>query len=168
MRKQREKNLIIENARIGFRNFRGEESRYNPAGKRNFSVFLDPDTAHILEEEGWNVKWLAPRHPDDTEQAFIQVSVNFDNFPPKIVVISSRGKTVLDAESVSILDWAEIEQVDLMIRPYRWILHEGTRNEKRGIKAYLKSMYVTIYEDELERKYSDIPIIDESGDINGD
>ncbi|NMC58666.1 MAG: hypothetical protein GYA51_04660, partial [Candidatus Methanofastidiosa archaeon] len=43
------KNIIVENARIAFRNFSGKEGKYNPAGRRNFCVFLDPKTAEELE-----------------------------------------------------------------------------------------------------------------------
>ena len=71
--------------------------------------------------------------------------------------MSRKGKTIIDEDSVAILDWAEIASVDIIIRPYNWVLQEGTRNEKRGVKAYVKSMYITIVEDEFEAKYTNLP-----------
>lgn len=150
-------NITIENARIGFRNFSGKEGKYNPIGRKNFCVFLDKELAETLQTDGWNVRWLKPRDEQEEEQGYLQVAVNFDNVPPKIIMITSRGKSVLDEESVSLLDWAEIKEIDLIIRPYNWVLQEGTRNEKRGVKAYVKSMYITIVEDEFESKYVDVP-----------
>ncbi|MDF2800249.1 MAG: hypothetical protein K0S61_152 [Anaerocolumna sp.] len=150
-------NIVIENAKIGFRNFSGKEGKYNPAGRKNFCVFIDSDLGQTLENDGWNVRWLEPKDSNEEKQAYLQVTVSFGNIPPKIVIISSKGKTVLDEESISILDWAEIKEVDLIIRPYNWTLHEGTRNEKSGVKAYIKSMYVTIHEDKFESKYYDVP-----------
>ena len=147
------RNVVVENARIGFRNFSGKEGRFNPAGKRNFCLFLDDqDLVSKFVEDGWNVRFLKPREMDDKEQAYLQVSVSFDNYPPKIVLVTSNGKTVLTDSEVNMLDWAEIENVDLVIRPYEYNV-----NGKQGIKAYLKSMYVTIEEDELEKKYYDTP-----------
>lgn len=150
-------NIVIENARIGFRNFSGKEGKYNPAGRRNFCVFLEGDLGKTLEEDGWNVRWLEPKDDSEERQAYLQVSVSFDNIPPKMIIVSSKGKTILDEESVGILDWAEIKEVDLIIRPYNWTLHAGTRNEKTGVKAYIKTMYVVIHEDEFESKYFDVP-----------
>lgn len=146
------KNIVIENARIGFRNFSGKEGKFNPAGRRNFCVFLETDLARTLESDGWNIRWLQPRDEEEEEQAYLQVAVSYDNIPPKIILVSSNGKSKLDEDSVNILDWAEIENVDLIIRPYNWDV-----NGKSGVKAYVKSMYVTLVEDEFEGKYMDVP-----------
>ena len=145
-------NIVIEGARIGFRNFAGKEGKYNPAGKRNFCVFLDLEHAYQLEDDGWNIRWLQPRDEGDEPQASLQVSVNFNNVPPKIVQITSHGKTNLDESNVNVLDWAEIVECDMIIRPYNWEF-----NGKSGVKGYLKSLYVTIAEDEFESKYYDAP-----------
>lgn len=40
------------------------------------------------------------------------------------------------------------------LKYYNWIIQEGTKNEKSGVKAYLKTMYVTIEEDEFAEKYA--------------
>lgn len=157
-------NIVIEGAKIGFRNFSGKEGQFNPAGKRNFCVFLDYDLAKTLEKDGWNVRWLTPRDEQENEQGYLQVAVNYNNIPPKIVMITSGGKTILDEESISILDWAEIEDIDLIIRPYNWVLHEGTKNEKSGVKAYVKNMYVQIAEDQFEKKWADSPVVNDGPD----
>lgn len=146
------RNISIENAKIGFRNFAGKEGTFNPAGRRNFCIFLSPNVAKDLESDGWNIRYLQPRDPDDDVQPYLQVSVNYDNYPPKIVAITSYSKSTLDEDTVGILDWAEIDNVDLIIRPYNWEV-----NNKVGIKAYLKAMYVTLVEDEFEKKYRNVP-----------
>ena len=151
------KNIVMENAKIAFRNFSGEEGTFNPAGKRNFCVFLSDELAEVLINDGWNVKWLKPRNEDEAPQAYLQVAVNYDNIPPKIIMVTSKGKTNIEEESVHILDWAEIENVDLVIRPYNWEV-----SGKTGVKAYLKSMYITIHEDELDLKYQDYENVPDS------
>lgn len=145
-------NVVLENARIGFRNFSGAEGKFNKEGDRNFVVFLEPEIAEQMARDGWNIKQLNPRDEDDAPQAYIQISVGYKGRPPKIVMVTGKGKTPVDESMVSILDWAEIETSDLIIRPYEWEV-----NGKTGVKAYLKSLFVTLVEDELDRKYTDVP-----------
>lgn len=142
----------LEEVKIAFRNFSGKEGKYNRAGDRNFCVLLPDDIAKQMEDDGWNVRYLNPREPEDKPQGYLQVAVNYKGRPPRIVMITSRGKTQLDEDMVDILDWAEIKNADVIIRPYEWEV-----NGKSGVKAYLQSIYVTIEEDELELKYGDVP-----------
>lgn len=144
--------VVMENVRLIFRNFAGKEGLYNREGDRNFCVVLDPQSAAMMQKDGWNVKTLKPRDEEDDELYYIQVSVNFRGRPPRVVMITSRGRTNLDEGEVELLDWADIINADLIIRPYEWAV-----NGKTGIKAYLQSIFVTIQEDELELKYGDVP-----------
>ena len=145
-------NVKIENAKIGFRNFAGAEGKFNPAGRRNFCVFLDIPTGNHLQDDGWNVRWLDPKDENEDPTPYLQVTVSFDNIPPNIVLVTKKGKTRLDDSTVNVLDWAEIENVDMTIRPYNWNV-----SGKSGVKAYVKSLWITIVEDEFAEKYYDVP-----------
>lgn len=150
--KQKIQNVVMEDRRILFRNFSGAPGRFNAAGQRNFNVLLEDEEAKAMLADGWNVKYLQPREEGEAPQPRLEVSVHFGKNPPRIVLITSRGKTPLDESMVELLDWAEIVSVDLIVRPYEWEV-----NGRTGVKAYLKSIYVTIREDALEQKYFDVP-----------
>lgn len=145
-------NLIIEDAQVIFRNFAGREQTFNSEGDRNFCVVLEPKLAARLKNDGWNVKTLKARDEDEDPKEYIQVSVNYKKGrPPRIVIITSKGRIDLGADEVDMLDYADIKQWDVILNPYSW---EVSGNS--GIKAYLKSAFVTINEDELELKYADV------------
>lgn len=144
--------VVIEDAHVIFRNFSGKEGMYNREGDRNFTVVLPEDLAQAMLEDGWNVKELRAREEGDTPRSVIHVTVGFKGRPPRIVQITSRGRTDLGEAECEILDWVDIQKVDLIIRPYEWSV-----NGKTGIKAYLKSIFVTINEDPLEAKYAELP-----------
>ena len=141
-------NIMIEDARLIFKNFSGEESKFNRAGNKNFCVVLDHDMADDLAAEGWNIKYLRPREDGEEPTPYLQVTVAYGNIPPKVIMIAGRNKTPLDNVSIGTLDYAEIANVDLVIRPYNWEV-----NGKQGIKAYLKTMYVEIEQDAFASKY---------------
>lgn len=144
-------NLIVKNASIMFRNFRGEGKKFNPEGRRNFCVIFEEEDAVRLKEDGWNVRLREPAEEGDPMTGTLQVEVSYKNprYIPKIVLVTSNGKTPLDEEDIHILDSAAIEKIDLAIRPREWEDNDGNMR----IKAYLKTMYVTIEEDEFEEDY---------------
>lgn len=150
---QNDNTVVMEGVRIVFRNFAGKEGMYNREGDRNFAVLLDDKVAQDMAADGWNIKYLKPREDDEEPepQAYLSVSVNYKGRPPRVVMITSRGRTNLGEDEVEILDYADIMNVDLIVRPYEWAV-----NGKTGIKAYLQSIFVTIREDALELKYADV------------
>lgn len=149
-------NITIRNANLPgkMRNFTGKETQYNAEGSRNFCVLVDPELGERLAADGWNVKYLRPLEGEEVGAPYIQVTVKYGKGrPPRIVAINGRGdRQELDEDLVEMLDWAEFANVDLIIRPYSWDI-----NGKQGITAYLKTMFVTIAEDELEAEYAQSP-----------
>lgn len=143
-------NITIRNARLIYRNFRGQANQYNPEGRRNFSVVIeDEDFANTLIGDGWNIKPLKKRNDEDPQHYHLPVAVVYGAYPPTIRMISQSGGVILDENTVGMLDWQDIVSVDLIIRPREY----EVRGQK-GIKAYLKSMNVTVQEDELAAEYN--------------
>lgn len=160
--------VLMEGVRLIFRNFTGKEGQYNPEGARSFGVILPEDVAEAMSNDGWNVKTLKPREEDleeleegeTGETPWLPVKVGYGKGkPPMIVLITDRGRTNLNEDTVDMLDWVDIRidpatglsMVDLIVRPY----HYNVRGSN-GIAAYLQSLYVTIDEDPLAIKYAEM------------
>ena len=150
-----EGSITIRNAEILYANFSGVQLRYNNEGKRNFCVILDEETATRLAEDGWNVKATKPREEGDESRPYIQVTVGYNYRPPKVVLITSKGRTDLDESMVGLVDSLvnDLRQADMIVRGVHWKQPTG----ESGIKAYLKSLFITPEEDELDLEYGDVP-----------
>ena len=146
--------VTMEGVRIIWRNFAGKERKYNAEGQRNFTVIIpDEETAEAMLADGWNVKWLEPREEyDEVERTpYLKVNVKYGKGrPPRAVVVTDKNRTQLDEDTIETLDLVDIKNVDLIVRPYEYDV-----NGKQGISAYLKTIYVTIEQDELEERYEE-------------
>lgn len=152
---------MIKDAKIRWRNFAGREERFNAKGARNFTVFLDQHDSERLTEMGLNVKTLPVREEGQAPQDILKVKVNFNGRPPRLVLVTHRGRTQLGEEEAMILDLSEIKKVDLILSPYHWEMDTGAE----GVAVSLKAIYMTIVEDELEMEYGDLP--EATGSLRG-
>lgn len=146
--------LEIEDARITYRNFRGEGSKYNREGDRNFAVIIpDEEIKDELVEAGWNVKIREPRDGYDEPFMFLPVKIKYnkEGRGPAIYVLSGNGKpTLLSEDTVSMLDEIDIASISMDLRPFEWDI-----NGKTGITAYLQAMEVTQNIDRFGAKYTE-------------
>ena len=141
--------LKIRDTRILFPNFEGREQKFNREGDRNFCVVIpDADVVEKLEEDGWNVKTLQARNEDDEPVHYIRVKVSYKYRAPKVFVLLEGGKKIsLSETNINELDNLYITNVDkVSITPSRWTRDNG----ESGITGYLKSIYVTLDEDDEE------------------
>ena len=145
--------VTLMNAKLIYRNFSGKETEFNAPGARNFSIVLDDDLAQELMDKGYNVKVKPPREDSDDEGNFntLKVNVKFGENPalhPQIFRIMNGKQIKLSEKNIGCLDYDNILNCDLRIRPYSW-----ARAGRSGVAAYLESMYVTVEDDPLAAKY---------------
>lgn len=152
--------LMIENAELfggQYMNFQGNPTPFNPqGGVRTFAVAITKDgqvderLAQELLRDGWNIKYTNPREEGDVAKPFVIVTVGF-KFPPHIVLITSKARTYITEETIDTLAWTNMKTVDVIINGGKWTDDHGATK----VKAWLKTMYVTVDEDPLMLKYAD-------------
>lgn len=142
--------IQIDDARIIFRNFSGEPSKFNREGDRNFAVIVeDQEVADALINEGWNVKIKPPREEGDEPFMYLPVKIKFNDRGPSVYLKTGDAMNRLDEESISCLDNIDILSVDLDLRAYDWEV-----NGKTGRTAYLQSIHVTQQVDRFAERYA--------------
>jgi len=150
-----------------FRNFEGRPSRFNKdGGKHNCSIRLDEEPALVLRDQyGLAVKQLPVRSEGEQPDWHLPIEARYDpKVPtrnPKIVLVttSANGRPVqtpLTEVTIGILDHREIADCNAAIRVRDW-----EANGKSGIKAYLRAMDVTIYQDFVEQRIAGMNLDDE-------
>lgn len=143
--------LQINDARIMFRNFRGEGDKFNREGDRNFVLIIpNEEIADALAKEGWNVKIKDPREEGDMPFMYLPVKVKFNDRGPQVYLITGERHNRLDENSVAILDDIDILSVNLDIRPYDWEV-----NGKTGRTAYLQAIEVFQEIDRFAARYAE-------------
>ena len=168
-------NVIIRGATLIYKNFAGEPGDYNSAGDRNFCVIIDRELADQLSAAGWNVKVSKP-HPDDPDYepfCYIKVKVSYRDrktnmlkkYPPELYMINSKGKFLLNEDTVKVLDKKRIINADLCVSPWEWT---DRKDGSKKIQGYVKELYATVEESELEREYAsyDGPEVNLPFDVN--
>ena len=150
--------ITIYNAVIGvksYRNFSGTVNENNTSGARYFTIFLDPDFAREIEAQGAPVVWKPNKFNNNELRPQMKVHVKYHDrtgralIPPKVVEITSKGQTNLDESTIGTLDSADIQKADMILSMYK---NKGTIGPENCVA--LKTLYVTLDEDELEALYS--------------
>lgn len=144
-------NELFENAEVRFRNFRGAEGPFNSEGDRGFTLILDPERAKDLEAKGWTIKTTKPDENDEFKY-FTRIKVKYNNYPPRVFLITSKGRLEMTEDEIGLLDGMDVANWDLVINPSNWEF-----NGNKGVKGYLKQAFVTMDENEFELKYMNLP-----------
>lgn len=139
-------NERLEHVTIGvgnWRNFSGEKTEINKLGARKFNIFLPRDLALELMDIGWNVKEHAPYREGDDPSYTLEIEASYDTkdgkFPkPLVKMIAYDGaETLLNEETIGMLDRADIADATVEFRPNNWEV-----NGRWGCKAYLQELDV--------------------------
>lgn len=148
----RNESITLQDVKILFRNLAGRPGQYTSEGDRSFHVLLDEDTAAELTRREWRVKQLKPQEDGTPGDYHIKVKVNYKTGrPPRVILLSSKGRTELGAEEVAMIDVADIEKADVVLNGWYNDMAGG------GFSAFLKTLVVKIREDELELLYAAVP-----------
>lgn len=128
--------LQIDDARIIYRNFRGERDTYNRDGRREFDLIIpDEEIKDLLVDLGFNVKIKPAR--EEGEAPFMHLHVKVGKYA-NAYLTSGDNMQKLNEETMGLLDTVEIASVNLDIESNDWTMPNGTS----GRTAWLRSINV--------------------------
>jgi hypothetical protein len=141
--------VIIEDAKLIFPDFTGQKGKFNNIPK--FSILLDKELAEKLKDDGWSIKYRESKDPDyDEGYYFIEVKISFKTKKPIMAIIGTNNKAIpVDEHNLSLMDTVTIKKADVEFRPYNYDFAG-----KKGVSAYLNTLYVWRQESKLEEKYA--------------
>ena len=179
--------IEIKNAQILFKNFSGQEKQamvkghmqiVNEAGKRNFSVILDPEKSEIyfgepgktelvtdpdfgrtLADLGYRVTVRPGKEEGDHEEYRLAIEVRYpkptdkyNNYSPELfLVVPGKKPVLLDEDTVgSTLDRCEIVRADIVINNSTTI--DRNTGEERA-KCWCNEGYFTIRKSRIGQDY---------------
>lgn len=141
---------FLEDAEIIFRNFRGEGSKFNRDGSRNFCVILSEDDAEMFADMGCNIKRTKPKKEGDVARPYVKVLLG--DYDPEIYVITNGRKKLLTPSRYGKLDRLNFETVDMeVVRGNK----QWETNGQTGYSLYLESMVAILPDSRLRSKYAD-------------
>ena len=146
--------INITDGKIAYSNFSGRPTQFKPEGGVRTVTFVIPvDIADQLRNDGWNLREQILSDDGEVRRYLLEAKLTFrtrEGKPrdPKIFIVRNDGLVHVTEETVDTLDRAEILNVDAVIGPSYW--EWGGR---KGIAAYINSMYVTIKENPIDEKY---------------
>lgn len=148
--KNRTKKEFVD-ASVAMRNFSGRAEQFNERGRRNFAIFISEEQAEQLQAEGFSVRRTRPQNEGDLGSPFVKIFVNMDgDYPPKVYLVNSQGKVLLDIDTVGELDYTDIERWDVIATPWEW-----EYNGKTGMKLLAYRIYAVVEEYEIEKMYNE-------------
>ena len=144
--------VLIDNARITWRNFSGRKDDYNRTGEREFHVIVDdPDIADALMERGCNMRIRQSDDPNEPPRMSFKVKVSYRFGEPAVYLQTGSNMRTLTESNIGILDGVDIENVDLDI----YFGKEWTVNGKTGRTAYLDKIKVVQEEDRFRSRFAE-------------
>ena len=144
--------LKINDARIIYRDFSGQNTNFSN-GDPSFSIVIDDEhIAQALESAGYNIKRPDPskiRDDGTTLPIHMKIKIKFNNYGPDIYLVTNGVITKVPQERIADLDHLRLVGADMDIRGWDYD-YAG----RKGRAAYLNSLKVYQQVDRFAEEYN--------------